>query len=133
MKQRCLNPNNKKYPIYGGRGIKVCKEWLKFENFRDDMFNTYFMHASIERINNNGNYEQKNCKWITLKEQAKNRNDNHYYSFNGKRMYITEWAKMYNIPFARLSFRLRNGWPINLALTAPIQKLRRKALIKLNV
>lgn len=81
MRQRCLNPNNTIYKYYGGRGISFCKDWEKFENFRNDMYESYLEHAllygetstSIERKNVNGNYSFSNTCWATPKEQSKNR------------------------------------------------------------
>lgn len=80
MKQRCLNPNNPAYKDYGGRGIKICKRWLKsFENFRDDMWDEYFRRItneetiSIERKRVNGDYKPSNCRWATPDEQGKNK------------------------------------------------------------
>ena len=72
MKNRCLNKNAERYNYYGGRGITICKEWLKFENFYSDM-GVRPQGKSIDRINNNGNYLKSNCKWSTPKEQANNR------------------------------------------------------------
>jgi hypothetical protein len=87
--QRCNNPNSASYPNYGGRGVAVCKRWLKFENFRDDMYASYLKHVvlhkdegvgrntSIDRFpNKSGNYEPANCRWATQIEQQNNRRSN---------------------------------------------------------
>lgn len=85
MRQRCLNPNNRDYFKYGGRGITICKRWLdSFELFLLDMEESYLLHCekfgeiqtSIDRINNNGNYESSNCKWATKIEQGSNTRQN---------------------------------------------------------
>ena len=72
MIQRCTNPNTTHYDRYGGRGISVCERWLKFENFLADMGEKP-KGLTLDRIDNNGNYENSNCRWVTHKENCNNR------------------------------------------------------------
>lgn len=72
MKARCYNPGSASYHRYGGRGIKVCKRWMKFENFYADMGDPP-KELSLDRMNNERGYSPSNCRWATRSEQAKNR------------------------------------------------------------
>jgi len=92
MIERCRNPNNKAYPNYGGRGITVCKRWLKFENFLTDM-GEHPVGLSIDRINNNGNYEPSNCRWATRSEQMINSRNAKLVTWNGVTKTIKGWAQ----------------------------------------
>lgn len=84
MKKRCLSKKDKDYKNYGGRGIIVCERWKDFNNFFNDTYESYLKHCeefgikqtSLDRVNNNGNYEPSNCRWATWKEQNNNRSNN---------------------------------------------------------
>jgi len=120
MKQRCENPNNVNYKHYGGRGIKVCDEWLNslmaFYNWAIE--NGYKEGLSIDRINVDGNYEPSNCQWVSMKKQSRNKRDNVYVEFNGKNQCLQDWAFELNINISSLTKRIRK-WGIERALTTP--------------
>jgi hypothetical protein len=97
MIERCTKSNNKNYKKYGGKGIVVCSEWLLFEAFLRDMKEGYGDSLTLERINNNGNYEKSNCKWATYKEQADNRKTTIFLTVDGETKKLMEWAKISGI------------------------------------
>ncbi len=118
LKERCNNPKYKKYKNYGGRGIKVCEKWNdSFENFRLDMGLKPSSSHTIDRIDNNGDYCKKNCRWATKKEQSNNTRTNHFIEYNGEKLTISEWARKLNINRATLSGRIRNGWSLEKAFS----------------
>lgn len=127
MKQRCLDPNVSEYGRYGGRGIKVCNEWMEFIPFRDwALANGYSDDLSIERIDNDGNYEPSNCKWIPQREQIKNSTSNKFITYNGQTKNIKEWATSLGIPYPALLHRIRKRWAIERAFTQAVRADRRR-------
>ena len=124
--QRCTNPNDKRYKDYGGRGIKVCKRWMKFENFLEDMGEPPTDEHSINRIDNDGNYCKENCEWSTRKEQGRNKRNNLYFTYKNKTQLLIQWAEEYQIPYSVLWDRLfKLGWSIEKALATPVQKRKK--------
>lgn len=126
MKNRCNNPNNYKYKNYGARGIKVCDEWSQdFANFYNWAISSGYREGlSIDRIDNNGNYEPSNCRWVTQYEQNRNQRSNHMVTYNGETLCLTDMGIKYGINPKILSNRLRYGWSIERALTEPVHKIK---------
>jgi hypothetical protein len=112
MKDRCFRKNNEYYKNYGGRGITVCREWLdSFEAFHKwAVSHGYADNLSIDRINNDGNYEPGNCRWATPKEQARNRSKNVYITIDGITKTISDWADEKGVKVGLISDRLKRGW-----------------------
>jgi len=119
MLQRCENPNNKRYKDYGGRGIAVCDEWHSAERFIGwALASGWEKGLSIDRIDNNGNYEPDNCRWVTRKVQSRNKRSNHLVAFNGRTQCLTNWAEETKILRSTLYTRINIlHWPIERALT----------------
>jgi hypothetical protein len=90
MRARCLNPKHRFWRYYGGRGIKVCARWEKYENFLADMGRRPTPKHTIDRKNNNGNYTPKNCRWATRSEQMFNRRE---YRITTPRDWHGRWRK----------------------------------------
>ncbi len=120
MKRRCLKTTYKDYPDYGGRGIKVCDRWLKFENFYADMSERP-EGLTLDREDNDGDYTPENCKWATPKEQANNRRTNRLITFRGRVQTMAQWADELMLSQATLYNRLSRGWSIEQALTTPVR------------
>jgi len=122
MRQRCENPKCEAYKFYGGRGISVCNEWNSIHAFiKWAKTHGYKKELTIERIDNNGNYEPSNCTWIPMAEQAHNRRSSHIITYKGRSQILTDWAKEYRIGRRTLFYRLKAGWSIRNALTAPLK------------
>ena len=124
IKQRCYYKRHHDYKNYGARGIKICDEWLNdFISFYNwAMANGYDENAprgkcTIDRIDVNGDYEPKNCKWVDIKVQANNKRTNCYVTFNGEKHTIAEWSKIYKIPYFTLYARLfKLNWNFERAI-----------------
>ncbi len=127
MVSRCTSPTNRNYANYGGRGIQICERWLKsFANFYADIGNRPpGTHAngraiySLDRINNEGDYEPSNCRWATPEEQNNNTRFNHYVEIEGVKKSLTEWLHIYPVPRDIFYKRIKQGMSEKDALITP--------------
>ena len=122
MHQRCSNPRAGNYARYGGRGIQICDRWLDFNNFVADMGERPSPAHSIERQDNNGNYEPGNCRWATKSEQQRNRG-NQLFEFRGRKLTLAAIYDEFGVPAVVSSTafrsRVRLEWDIERALFEP--------------
>lgn len=116
MLNRCRNEKTIQYANYGGRGIEVCSRWHSYESFLRDMGECPPGDHSIDRIDNDGNYELSNCRWATRKQQNRNKSSNRVITFNGVSKLLCEWASDLGIDQASLRERLVK-WSLEGALT----------------
>ena len=131
MKTRCYNSKSAAYDRYGARGITVCDEWKDdFQAFYDwSMSHGYADNLTIDRIENDGNYEPGNCRWVTMKEQSNNRNRNHVVRIGDDVKTLQEWCDEYNITYQTVQDRLKRGWNEIDAIMLPVQtKFKRKVV-----
>ena len=128
MLSRCNNPNHHLYKNYGGRGIKVCKEWNDFSAFREWAIKNGYVEGenrrqcSIDRIDVNGNYEPSNCRWATAETQMNNRRVNVSLTYGGETKTLSQWAKALGINYSTICSRYCRGWDIERMLSTPIRK-----------
>lgn len=113
MKNRCFNIKASNYARYGGRGIKVCKRWIRFDNFLADM-GIRPQGKTIDRIDVNGPYSLENCRWASLAEQQRNARRTVYVTFQGKTECLSYWSEKFGINKDTLVYRLKK-WPIERA------------------
>lgn len=130
MKARCYNKNKNSYKNYGGRGIKICQEWLdSFESFYDwSINNGYLETLTIDRIDNNKDYSPDNCKWSTRLEQGNNRRTNKRIIILGEEKTISEWSRDSRCSVEPSVFKSRvcNGWDYEEAfLTKRVERNER--------
>lgn len=118
MKRRCYNKNNPDYHNYGGRGIVICDKWREsFTAFYADMGPKPFPEATIDRIDNDGNYEPSNCRWASPMEQGANMRKNRWITYNGETLHVRAWARKLGIPHCTILQRLNRGWTADQILS----------------
>lgn len=117
MKRRCLSPRDAGYRQYGARGITVCGRWLKsFKAFLEDMGPRPSPLHTLDRIDNDGNYEPANCRWALPGIQQSNKRDCRLVTFDGLTLSTAEWARRLRMRSKTIRHRLDSGWPIERAL-----------------
>lgn len=119
MMTRCFNENDHAFQLYGGRGIRVCDKWRKFDGFLADM-GARPAGKSIDRIDNDRGYEPGNCRWATAVQQQNNRSNNRILTFQGLSLSIADWARRVGLPRKVLQGRIVSGWDASRAITTPV-------------
>lgn len=125
MRGRCKKDGSEYHKNWGGRGVSVCDEWNDFNTFREwAIKNGYDETLTIDRINNDGDYEPSNCRWITYKEQSRNMRSNRYIEINGEQHIIPDWCEILGtVTPSTVYARMRKyGWTAEKALLTPGQK-----------
>lgn len=121
MISRCNDPRRPDYYRYGGRGITVCPRWLNsLKDFCSDMGERPTPKHTIERIDNDGNYELSNCRWATMKEQSLNTSSNHRVEYAGEVKTLFEWSVALGLNYSTLNSRFQRGWSPRAAFETPI-------------
>jgi hypothetical protein len=122
IKRRCTNPNAKDYGRYGGRGISMCTEWINFDVFVKDVYPNYIKGLEIDRIDNSGNYNKLNCRWVTRKENCNNRRSNKVFEYKGETMTLTQWAEKVGLDVQTVWQRIyKLGWSFEKSLFTKIR------------
>lgn len=109
IRQRCEKPGVSGYERYGGRGIRVCDRWKVFENFLADMGRIPSPDHTIERVDNDGDYQPSNCRWATRQEQSQNTVRNVFVEIDGDLVCMTEAARRLGVPYETMRWRIRSG------------------------
>ena len=127
MRRRCNNPNSDYYKNYGGRGIKVCTEWDNYLVFKEwAISNGYSDGLSIDRINNDGNYEPSNCRWATRKQQNNNARSNINITYKGETKTAAQWADEIGLTRSAIYHRINRGWNTKDIIETPLGEKRDK-------
>jgi hypothetical protein len=120
MYTRCNNSKAVQFKYYGGKGIKICARWRRFENFLADM-GIRPQGTSLDRIDNTKDYEPSNCRWASRSEQSRNRSMNVKLTYMGRTQIVSEWADEIGLSVGVLRFRLKKGWTVERALTTALR------------
>lgn len=135
MKQRTSDPNHPSYKHYGGRGIKVCSEWAEdFQKFYEwSISNGYKEGLTIDRIENNGDYEPSNCRWATYDIQANNKRSNINLAYKGETKTLTQWCKKLKLHYPTIRYRIVSlNWTTEKAFETPVKKSPSKKTIHIS-
>ena len=125
MKNRCYYKKSNRYCLYGGKGIQVCDEWYNsYKAFKKWAYdNGYNSNLTIDRIDNNGNYEPNNCRWVNYKEQSRNYSRNVIITYKGESKPLCDWAEKLGIKYGTLYRRLIiKKMDIDKAFNKPVQR-----------
>jgi hypothetical protein len=124
MISRCEDPTNKRWENYGGRGIKICREWRKNRRlfYKWAIENGCKPGLSIDRIDVNGDYEPENCRFGDNFIQQNNTTRNHFVTWQDKTLTIAQWARVFGVRNQALQHRFNRGWGIKRAMTQPFRK-----------
>lgn len=125
MKHRCYNSNNEYFSQYGGKGIKICDEWLNdFVAFYTWAINNgYSDDLTIDRIDNNGNYCPENCRWADVKTQVNNSSKVRYITYCGKTHTLTKWSEISGIDYHKMASALNYGWSFEDIMAGKLHEL----------
>ena len=118
MWARCTSRSHHAFGRYGGRGISICERWGDFRNFLADM-GTRPPGTTLDRIDNDGNYEPGNCRWATQREQGNNRRSCTRIVFQGRAQTLRQWSSETGLGAGTIAYRIAAGWPVEAALTEP--------------
>lgn len=131
MKERCYDPNNRRYDDWGGRGIKICDEWMKDPKrfIQWSIENGYQDGLTIDRIDNDGDYCPENCRWVTRLENNQNRRSSRLFTYNSKTQNLQQWCDEFSVSRSMVHRRLQLGWDFEKALLTPKKERDRESII----
>jgi hypothetical protein len=118
-----LEKRNKRYANYGGRGIRICEEWKEYPKFYSwALQNGYRDDLTIDRINTHMRYCPENCRWIEMRQQARNKTNTRKLTVDGTTMLLCDWASLLGVGVSTIQQRLKSGWSVKKTLTTPVRR-----------